>query len=328
MKLWKTTAAAAVALALGATQMSAQVMTVTMQLPENDPLTQNWVAFDQLIRERSGGALGIQLFHSGQLFADNQVPEAVGTGAVQAGSASLVRYAGAVPAVNVVSVPFMLETEAQLRAATAPGSPVRELLDAAILAETNNRVLWWQAFGRNIYLSNGRALRSPADFQGQKVRSYGAVQSWTAEALGGAPTIVSGGEQFLAYQQRTVDIGMTGASAVASRRLYEVMDHMTLSYDSAIEFVAVINNDFFESLSPEHQAILLEAAVEVEQQLRDFMIEDENTLVDQARPHLTVVELTADEIAAFREATAPVRERFLAASGPLGQQVLDAIEGL
>jgi C4-dicarboxylate-binding protein DctP len=327
MKFWRT-AAAAFVLSLGATQLSAQVMTVTTQLPERDPLSQNWLEFGNLINERSGGALGIQLFHSGQLFADNQVPEAVGTGAVHAGTASLVRYAGAVPAVNAISVPFMLETEEQLRAATAPESPVRELLDAAILAETNNRVLWWQGFGRNIYLSKGRALRSPADFEGQSVRSYGAVQSWTVEALGGAPTIVSGGEQFLAYQQGTVDVGMTGASSVAHRRLYEVMDHMTLSYDSAIEFLAVINNDFFESLSPEHQEIILEAAVEVEQQLRDFMIEDEDSLVDEVRPHMTVIELTEEEVAAFREATAPVRERFLEASGDLGRQVLEAIDGL
>ena len=59
-----------------------------------------------------------------------------------------------------------------------------------------------------------------------------------------------------AYQQGAVDVGMTGASAVESRKLYEVMDHMTLSFDSAIEFVAIINNDFFNSLSPEHQQII------------------------------------------------------------------------
>lgn len=329
MKHWILRLASAIGLALGASTVSAgTTLRVTMQLPEADPLSQNWLEFGRLVEERSGGEIKVQLFASAQLFKDDQVPEAVGSGAIDAGSASLVRYAGAVPAVNVISVPFLLDSERALRAATAPNSPVRALLDPAILAQTNNRVLWWQADGRNIYLSRGFAIEDPADFKGRKVRTYGAVQSWTAAALGGAPTIISGSEQFLAYQRGTVDIGMTGASAVASRKLYEVMDHMTLSYDSAIEFIAVINNDVFEALPADQQRIILNAAAEVETSLRDFMIESEDRLVDSVRQELTVIELTDDQRAAFREATAGVVDRFLAGSGELGAAAVEAARGL
>jgi C4-dicarboxylate-binding protein DctP len=154
------------------------------------------------------------------------------------------------------------------------------------------------------------------------------VQSWTAAALGGAPTIIAGSEQFLAYQRGTVEIGMTGASAVASRKLYEVMDHMTLSYDSAIEFVAVINNDVFESIPADQQRIILEAAEEVETSLRNFMIDDEERLVDSVRQDLTVIELTDAQRAAFREATADRVDRCLAGSGELGAAAVEAAMGL
>ena len=52
-------------------------------------------------------------------------------------SASLSRYAGAVPAVTVVSVPFLLDTEEKLRAAVAPGSDLRKLLaDVTLFPQT------------------------------------------------------------------------------------------------------------------------------------------------------------------------------------------------
>lgn len=319
--------AGALTLALLAAPLSSSAETtirVTLQLPETHSLGQNWMAFDEIIREQSRGEMSIQLFPSAQLFRDNEVPEAVGTGAIDAGSAFLGRFTGAVPAVDVVNLPFLFEDEAHLRAATATGSPMRELLDAAILEETGARVLWWQAFGRNVYLSNEDEVRIPGDMDGQRVRTYGKVLGWTVEALGGAPTLISGSEQFLAYQQGTVDIGMTGVSAVRSRSLYEVMDHMTLSFDSAIEFVAVINNDFFEGLSADEQQIILDAAATVEQQLRDAIYTEEAEAIEEVSANMTVVELSDEDRAVWVEATSGVADRFIEDAGPLADEVIAA----
>ncbi|MBE9477197.1 MAG: TRAP transporter substrate-binding protein DctP, partial [Proteobacteria bacterium] len=298
-----------------ATVQAETIIRVTLQLPKTHSLGQNWLDFQKIIEEKSGGELKLQLFDSAQLFKDKEVPEAVGSGAVEAGTAFLGRFTGAVPAVDVVAIPFIFSDEAHLRAAVATGSDLRVGLDAAILKETNVKVLWWQAFGRNIYLTNGSAIRTPADLQNKKVRTYGKVHGWTVEALGGAPTLMSGSKQFLAYQQGAVDVGMTGASAVRSRKLYEVMDHMTLSFDSAIEFLAVINNDFFESLSAEHQAIVMDAAATVEANLRNAIYKQEAEAVAEVRSKMTVIELTDAERAKWVEATAGVVDRFVAEAG-------------
>ena len=232
------------------------------------------------------------------------------------------------PAVDVVNLPFLFRDEAHLRGAVATGSPMRNVLDAAVLKETGAKVLWWQAFGRNVYLSNGSAIRTPANLENQKVRTYGKVLGWTVEALGGAPTLMSGSKQFLAYQQGAVDVGMTGASAVKSRKLHEVMDHMTLSYDSAIEFVAVMNNDFFESLSSDHQKIILDAAATVEQQLRDAIYAEEDAIVDEMRGLMTVVELTGAERQLWVDATRSVAQRFIDDAGPTAAEVVSAVSGM
>jgi C4-dicarboxylate-binding protein DctP len=326
----KTIQAAVAAMLIAAAPLVAQAETsirVTLQLPETHFVGKNWYDFQKIIEEKSGGELTMQLFPSAQLFKDKEVPEAVGSGAVEAGSAFLGRFTGAVPAVDVVNLPFFFKDEAQLRAAVATGSPMREILDNAILKETGAKVLWWQAFGRNVYLSNGEAVRTPADMENKKVRTYGKVLGWTVEALGGAPTLMSGSKQFLAYQQGAVDVGMTGASAVESRKLYEVMDHMTLSFDSAIEFVAIINNDFFNSLSPEHQQIILEASAEVEQKLRDAIYSEEADSVAALRSQMTVVDLTDEERQQWVEATKSVVQRFVDEAGETAAAVVATVSG-
>ena len=312
--------------AFGTIVSAEQTIRVTLQLPDTHSLGENWKEFARIVEEKSGGDLKIQLFPSAQLFTDKEVPGAVGTGAVEAGSAFIGRYAGSVPTVDVISIPFIFKDEAHLRAAVAPGSALRKEIDGAILKETNNRVLWWQAFGRNIYLNNGAPIRLPEDLEGKKVRTYGKVQGWTVEELGGAPTLMSGSKQFLAYQQGAVDVGMTGASAVKSRNLYEVMDHMTTTFDSAIEFIAVMNNDVYESLPEKDRKIIDEAAAEVEQTLRDRIYSEEAANVEEMKSKMTVVELAGEDRAKWEKATANVVDRFVKETGEAGQKVVDAVK--
>jgi C4-dicarboxylate-binding protein DctP len=327
MKHWIIGAVSAATLALSPVVAQAETtIRVTLQLPETHSLGRNWQEFAKIVEEKSGGDLKVQLFPSAQLFKDNEVPGAVGSGAIEAGSASLARFSGSVPAVDVVAIPFLFSSEANIRAALKPGSALRATLDGAVLKETNNRILWWQAFGRNIYLHNGSAIVKPADLKDKKVRTYGKMQGWTVEALGGAPTLMSGSKQFLAYQQGAVDVGMTGASAVKSRKLHEVMDHMTLTYDSVIEFVAVMNADFYNGLSDKNKAIIDEAAAEVEQKLRDQIFSEEAATVEEMKANMTVVELTDAQRAEWVAATAGVVDRFVKETGEAGAAAVAAVK--
>lgn len=322
----KSALRSALAAALVTSALSAATtIRVTLQLPESHPLGDNWKEFKQIVEDKSKGDLKVVIFPSAQLYKDNQVPEAVGTGAIEAGSASLGRFAGSVPAVDVVSLPFLFDGETHLRANVKAGSKMRTILDEAILKETGAKILWWQAYGHNVYLNNGEPIRTPDGLKGKKVRTYGKVQGWTAEAFGGAPTLMSGSKQFLAYQQGAVDVGMTGLSAVPSRKLYEVMENMTVSSDSIIEFVAVMNNDFFNSLSAEHQAIIMDAAKTVEANLRDYIFSSEEAMAKSVEDKMNVVYLNDEERALWKKAAEPVIERFINEVGPMGKDVVDAI---
>ena len=329
MKRVLTTAAAALlALAFAQPSFAETKLRITLQLPLKAHLGQNLLLFKEEVETASNGDLVVEIYDSAQLYKDKEVPQAVGSGAIEMGVASLTRFAGTIPAVDIFYVPFIFNKQELVRKAVAPGSPVRQPLDDAILAQ-GSRVLWWQAYGGAIMLSNGGPLRSPDDVRDKKVRVFGKTLGTFIETLGGAPTMISGSEQFLAYQRGTVDAGMTGVSGVRSRKLWQVMDTLTVTNHADIEFVVLVNERFWQGLTDGQRGIISTAALNAEQAVRDAMSQIEADAYAAARAEgMTVVELDDAQIDAWRAATRPVLAKYLEQSGALGEQVYKAAESL
>ena len=316
-------------ISLSGHSMAADVtLRISLQLPLKSHLGQNLVLFEKEVEEKSGGSIDVEIYDSATLYKDKEVPAAVGSGSIEMGVASLTRYVGDVPAVDIFYQPFLFDTEDKVRSAVAKGSPVRTPLDEAI-AQTGSTVLWWQAYGGAVLLSNGAPVKSPEDMKGKKVRVFGKTLGDFVTATGGAPTLVSGSEQYLAYQRGTVDYGMTGVSGVASRKLWEVMDTITITNHADIEFIVVVNTDFWNGLSEEHRAIISAAATLAESDVRDRMSAREADGYAAAEENgMTLYTPTADEMAAWRAASQPVYDAFTEQAGELGATVLEAARGL
>ncbi|WP_349359581.1 TRAP transporter substrate-binding protein DctP [Stappia sp.] len=320
------------ALGLAATVSSAfaaeTTLRITLQLPMKSHLGQNLQVFKSKVEDISGGEIAVEIYDSAQLYKDSEVPQAVGSGSIEMGVASLTRYVGDVPAVDLFYMPFLLNTEELVRKAVAPDSPVRKPLDEAILG-TGSRVLWWQAYGGVVLLSNGGPLKTPADLEGKKVRVFGKTLGEWIKAAGGAPTLISGSEQYIAYQRGTVDVGMTGVSGVKSRRLWEVMDTITVTNNADIEFIVVVNEDFWQGLPEQHRDWIMEAARAAEQDVRDRMSEIEAEAFAMAEENgMAVHQLSEADVEAWKAAAQPVYDQYLADSGALGAQVLEAARAL
>lgn len=326
MMRWVIGAAAVLAIAVTASAPAdaKKTLRLTLQLPLKSVLGDNVVMFKNEVEQATKGEIEIQIYDSGQLYADKDVPKAVGTGQIEMGVASLARYVGDVPAADVFYVPFLFDSDAKLRAAVAPGSPVRGPLDDAIL-KTGGRVLWWQAYGGTVFLGKGTTVKSPSDLKGKKVRVFGKLLGTWVEANGGSPVNVAGNEQYFAYQRGTVDIGMTGPDTVKSRKIWEVMDTVTIANSAAIEFLVVINERTWQSLSPAERKIMVEAGKRAETKLRADFAQIEKDAIEAGRQNKMVIYTpTAAEMDAWRKSTAPVRDAFLKEAGALGKQVYDA----
>ncbi|WP_193555788.1 TRAP transporter substrate-binding protein DctP [Hwanghaeella grinnelliae] len=319
--------AAGMALTMGFTAAQAVAADVTLrislQLPMKSHLGQNLLVFKEEVESKSNGDIAVEIYDSAQLYKDKEVPAAVGSGAIEMGVASLTRYVGDIPAVDIFYQPFLFDTEAKVRAAVAKGSPIRDPLDKAIKG-TGSTVLWWQAYGGAIMLSNGGPVKTPADMEGKKVRVFGKTLGDFVTAAGGAPTLISGSEQYLAYQRGTVDIGMTGVSGVKSRKLWEVMDTITVTNHADIEFIVVVNTDFWNGLSDAHKAVIEAAAVKAENSVRNKMSAIEAAAYAAAEENgMTVYKPTAEELAAWREVSQPVYDAYKKKAGDLGVKILE-----
>ncbi|WP_093026749.1 TRAP transporter substrate-binding protein DctP [Ruegeria marina] len=315
--------------ALGLTLMASaasatEKMRISLQLPLKSHLGQNLQLFEKEVEARTGGAIDVEIYDSATLYKDKEVPAAVGSGAIEAGVASLTRYVGDAPVVDVFYMPFLFNSEDKVRAAVAEGSPIRTAIETEV-AKTGGQILYWQAYGGAVMLSQGGPIKTPEDLKGKKVRVFGKTLGDFVTAAGGAPTLVSGSEQYLAYQRGTVDVGMTGVSGVKSRKLWEVMDTITVTNHADIEFVVVVNTDWWNGLSPEIQSQIAEAASIAQEDVRNRMSEIEAEAYAAARDNgMTVVELSDEDLAAWKAVAQPVYDAYLAATGDVGKSILAA----
>jgi C4-dicarboxylate-binding protein DctP len=321
----KVVCTAAAIAALSTSAVAAEKMRISLQLPLTSHLGENLVLFEKEVEARTGGAIDVEIYDSATLYRDKEVPAAVGSGSIEAGVASLTQYVGDAPVVDVFYMPFLFNTEDKVRAAVAEGSVVRTVIEEEV-AKTGGEILFWQAYGGAVMLSNGGPIRNPDDLKGKKVRVFGKTLGDFVTAAGGAPTLISGSEQYLAYQRGTVDVGMTGVSGVKSRKLWEVMDTITVTNHADIEFVVVVNTEWFSGLSPEIQGHIRDAAAVAQEDVRNRMSQIEADAFAAAEENgMTIVQLTDEDLAAWKAVSQPVYDSYLAAAGEAGKKILDSV---
>jgi C4-dicarboxylate-binding protein DctP len=122
---------------------------------------------------------------------------------------------------------------------------------------------------------------------------------------------------------------MTGVSGVKSRKLWEVMDTITVTNNADIEFIVVVNTEWWDALPAGHRDAIHQAAVIAENHVRNEMASIEAEAYElSAANGMTIYHPTDAEIAAWKAASTPVYDGFKAKAGDLGAQVLKAAEGL
>ncbi len=321
-------AALAIAAAAQPAQAADRVLRVTLQLPLESHIGQNLVMFKDEVESGTNGAVEVQIIDSARLFKDMEVPGAVGSGEIEMGTVPLTHFSGQIPAVDIFYMPFLFNTEQLAGAAVEPGGTIRKRLEQAI-SRTGNRVLWWQAFGGAIMLSNGAPLKTPQAVKGKRVRVFGQTSGKFVDFIGGTPKPISASEQFRAYQEGVVDAGMTGIASVQSRSLWDVMDTVTVTNHAVIEFVVLVNEDVWAGLASAHKRVIEAAAANAEKAVRERIKTIEAEAFEAARDQgMTVYQLSPEEIDAWRKAAQPVYDDFRNSAGSLGAEMQQAARAL
>lgn len=291
------------------------------QLPTTHFTHPDMERFVELVGERTGGRVKIDIFPGSQLYDMRQIPEALSSGMLDLGMGTYTGFAAYAPTVLVFDVPFLVAGPQQMYA-LLDGKFGQTL--AGDLEKKGIKVLAWLDFGPTNYLTNPRPVTKPADFQGLRVRVPGGLFTDSVQALGGTPVSISPDETYLALQRGTAEGVLTSATSMVSRKFYEVQKYLTLLNQSYASAVLAMNAKLFDSLPADVQQALLEAAREVRDSTRHKSTDAEAKAVQTMRDAgLEVHEVNAADLPQWQQALKPVWDAYVEQAGETGRQLLD-----
>jgi C4-dicarboxylate-binding protein DctP len=176
-----------------------------------------------------------------------------------------------------------------------------------------------------VFFSKGWDVADAGLLKGKRV----AVPSKTAGGLiaqcGGIPVAISVEGHEGAIRDGTADVAMLALPGIQSQGLWKATDSITYTAHAPVEMLLVINEKVWQSLSPGHQAVLSEAARQVERQSRDRLAEIETTIYGfAAGKGVTIKALTPDQVAEWRACSADMLAAYMERNGELARKLMDA----
>lgn len=288
---------------------------------EDHPYTLGMVRYAQLVRERTGGRVAIQIHHSRQLGDERQVVEGLQLGTVHLTVTSTGPLGGFVPEMNVLDLPFLFRDAAHAYK-VLDGEVGRELL-AKFEAVGIKGLAFWENGFRHI-TTGKKAVERPGDLKGLKIRVMeNRVHQAAFRQLGADATPMAWGEVFTSLQQGLLDAQENPIPIISTFKLYEVQKYLSLTGHVYSPAPVLMSKKSWDRLPSDLQKIVLETAVEVARVQRSMnRAQEQKQLGELKAKGMTVIE-TPDR-AAFREAMKPVFEQFQVQFGKdLVQRIVD-----
>ncbi len=215
-------------------------------------------AMKNYVEVASEGKFKFDLYPSGALGNPRTMIETAQNGAIQmvgAYTAIMVPFA---PEISITQIPYIFRDN--MTAWKVMAGPVGDELADIFLKKTGLRVLAWPdgAGFRNIYTE--KPVQSVADLKGMKMRVpenpglLAMFRGWGANTV-----TISWSELYTSLQAGMAEGHDTELYSMFSKKLYEVNPHVTVTRHSFNLHPVMINEEFFQSLSPNNQNIILQA---------------------------------------------------------------------
>jgi TRAP-type C4-dicarboxylate transport system substrate-binding protein len=296
-------------------------------LPVTHHLSEAQQTFAELVAEKTNGELRVEVYPAGQLYKAHDIPTAVVTGAIDIGlNLTNVWTRDTISDIN--DIPFLYRDAEHAKEAWAPDGRLFALYSET-LAARQMKPLGVMFFGSLFDFTNiGGPLVSPEDFEGKKIRAYGALSSEAIRALGGSPTTLDPGEMYLGLQNGTIDGAVTGLTSIDSRKLWEAAEYATIAQAAFGVFAVNMNLSKFNSLTETQQTALMEASQEVFEIIADKSARKDETSLAFLQENITVTVLNEEQKAEWSEILEPVVQGWNDRASESEAAVLEWIRGL
>lgn len=286
--------------------------------PKN-PYAQGAQKFADLVSEKSGGTMEIQVFPSSQLGNQRDLVEGLTLGTVDMCMSSSAVLGNFLPKVAVFDLPFIFRDRAHtFKVLDGIGMEIAKGLEPRGI-----KVLGYFENGVRNMTNNVRPITKPEDVQGLKIRVMEQpVYIEMIKSLGGNPTPMAFGELFTALQQGVVDGQENPAAHIYTKRFFEVQKYISLTEHTYSAEPMLISMISWNKLNDDQKKVLQEASDEARDWQRQLAIDLENGYWQKIRESGKSEILVDVDKEAFKKATKPVWDMF---EKTVGADTIEAI---
>ena len=241
--------------------------------------------FAELVSQKSGGRITVQVFPAGQLGDEKTVYQGLQIGSVdmsRGNTNSMVDFG--VRKITLFGLPFIFRDRAHL------WNVINSEIGAEFLKEPEEvktgmvGLFYLDEGSRNFFTSKNKPINNINDFRGLKLRvPTTELMSDTVAALGVQSTPISFGELYSALQTGVVDGAEQPHPGYYSNKFYEVAPNYILSGHTYSPGIVLISEISWKKLSAEDQAIIRAAAKETEQWNRASIEKLDTDLLNQIK---------------------------------------------
>lgn len=283
-------------------------ITYANTVADSNPQAINAKYMAERMKELSGGRIEMTVFNNNKLgaFSDcfQQMQQPNGT--VQMGDVSSASITQFSELYTPFALPFLFSSKEQSFDYFDNGETVKAI-EEQFLSETNVRVLGYFYNDARALTNSKRAVSSPADCAGLKLRVMTSdVYIKTFEALNAAPVSMQFSELFSALQQGAVDGQDNGLILSMDSKFNEVQGYYTDLGHVQDTSVIFISEAFYQSLPEDLQQVVVQAAQEAVAKERQDYADKLDSYLEEMKKTMDVTILTDDQRAAFKDACSSV----------------------
>jgi tripartite ATP-independent transporter DctP family solute receptor len=267
-------------------------------LATNHPQVQMAERVAKEVKEKSGGRLDVQVFANSQLGSGKEMIESTSSGALQMTTDGAGALGAFLPQLSVIEAPYLWRDAAHM--AKAAGTPLFAKLNDDLVAKRGMRMLNITYYGKRHLTTGSKAVRSPADMAGFKLR-VPPVDTFRAmaEAWGARATPIAFGELYLALSQGAVDGQENPLPTIQSGKFFEVQKFLVLTEHIITPRMVIVNEAFWKGLRPADRDLMSAALASAATWQDKELLGQEATLVGTFKSAgMTVIE---PDVAAWRK---------------------------
>lgn len=228
-------------------------------MPTNTPRHQSLLKFKEVVETNSNKEILVEIYPSGQLGNESEMVEMMKLGSIEGFRGG--PFEAIAPKLELYLMPFLINDTQDIYKVTR--GPIGERIAATAEANGLKILATGNGGGLRNFTTNIRPITKPEDMKGLKMRTPPMTSIIkTMEALGASPVSIPYIETYLALKTGVADGQENPFINIATMKFHEVQKYLTIVNYQFHPEPFTINLAWFNSLSPEHQKIVQDAAKE------------------------------------------------------------------